>query len=121
MAFVEYELNDRIAVITMNRPERLNALGVEMGAELRAALKRFKEDDNDQLMDAAMKWAKKFLNLPPLHVRRTKALMATMRRIPDAKLIEAETAARAYLNELEDTREAAAAFAERRIANFTGR
>ena len=253
MAFVEYELNDRIAVITMNRPERLNALGVEMGAELRAALKRFKDDDNawvailtgrgrgfcagrdikaqaeggppprpvytedwnifgvpdtdkpmvaavngfaigagwymtagcdirvaaesakfgmgevptgvlgpywfsvaevlpwaigaevtligeniparrlyelgllnevvpdDQLMDAAMKWAKKFLNLPPVHVRRTKALMATMRRIPDAKLIEAETEARAYLNELDDTREAASAFAERRQANFKGR
>ena len=46
MAFVDYELNDRIVVIRMNRPERLNALGPELGGELRAALKRFKEDDN---------------------------------------------------------------------------
>jgi enoyl-CoA hydratase/carnithine racemase len=253
MAFVEYHLEDRIAVIRMNRPERLNALGPEMGAELRAALKKFKEDDgawvailtgtgrgfcagrdvkaqaaggppprpvytedwnifgvpdtdkpmvaavngfaigagwymtagcdvrvaaesakfgmgevptgvlgpywfsvaevlpwaigsevtllgenipaqrllqlgllnevvpDDQLMDAAMRWAHKFLNLPPQHVRKTKALMASMRRIPDAKLIEAETAARAFLNELDDTREAAQAFADRRLAKFTGR
>ena len=41
MAFVQYELVDHIATITMNRPERLNALGPDMGPELRAALKRF--------------------------------------------------------------------------------
>ncbi len=253
MAFVEYEVIDRVAVIRMNRPERLNALGPEMGGELRAALKRFKEEGDawvailtgtgrgfcagrdvkaqaeggppprpvytedwnifgvpdtdkpmiaavngfaigagwymtagsdirvaaesakfgmgevptgvlgpywfslaevlpwaigaevtligeniparrlyelgllnevvpdDELMPAAMRWAKKFLALPPLHVRRTKALMASMRRIPDAKLIAAETEARAFLNDLDDTREAAQAFAEKRAATFTGR
>ena len=45
MSFVEYVLEDRIAIIRMNRPERLNAVGPEMGADLRAALKHFKEDD----------------------------------------------------------------------------
>jgi len=253
MAYVEYELNDRIAVIRMNRPERLNALSVELGDELRAAFKRFTTDDDawvailtgtgrgfcagrdlkaqaeggppprpvytkewnlfgvpdtdkpliaavngyaigagwymtagcdirvaaesakfgmgevptgvlgpywfpvaevlpwaigaeltllgenvpasrllalgllnevvpdDQLMDAAMRWARKFLTLPPQHVRRTKALMAAMRQTPNEGQMKGEMDARAFLNELGDTREAAQAFAEKRTPNFTGR
>jgi len=46
MPFVLYEVRDHIAVITLNRPERMNALGRELGAELRAAEERFVEDDD---------------------------------------------------------------------------
>ncbi len=252
MSFVEYIVEDHIALIRMNRPERLNAVGPEMSTELRAALKRFKEDEGawvgvltgvgrafcagrdlkaqatsgtaprprytedwnifgvpdtdkpliaaingfaiglgwymaagcdirvaadtarfgmgeiptgllgpywfavaevlpwpigaeltllgeqvgadrlfqlgllnevvpqDQVLDAAMRWARKFLTLPPKHVRATKALMTKMRRIPDAALLEEEYQARDALNSLDDTREAAAAFAEHRQPVFKG-
>ena len=75
---------------------------------------------DDQLMDAAMRWARKFLALPPQHVRKTKALMTRMRNLPDAGMLQRETDARTVLNALDDTREAVQAFAERRTANYTG-
>ena len=37
MAYVEYEKKDHLAYITLNRPERLNALGSELGRPLGAA------------------------------------------------------------------------------------
>lgn len=73
-----------------------------------------------QLMDAAKSWAHKFVALPPLHVRRTKALMAAMRQTPTPDMIEREMKARQFLNALDDTREAAAAFAEKRPPIFKG-
>ncbi|MGE5596314.1 MAG: enoyl-CoA hydratase/isomerase family protein [Hyphomicrobiales bacterium] len=76
---------------------------------------------DDQLMDAAWRWARKFLALPPLHVRKTKELMAHMRTIPDRTILDRERAARHFLNPLEDTVEAAAAFAEKREPHFKGR
>jgi hypothetical protein len=47
--------------------------------------------------------------------------MQEMRRIPRGDLIEREMQARQFLNELEDTREAAVAFVERRTPNFRGK
>ncbi len=46
MAYVIYEKRDHIAIITLNRPERMNALGRELGAELRAAEAEFVADDD---------------------------------------------------------------------------
>jgi enoyl-CoA hydratase/carnithine racemase len=43
MSTVLYEVRDRVAVITLNRPEKLNALSVELGQELAAAWRRFQE------------------------------------------------------------------------------
>jgi hypothetical protein len=47
--------------------------------------------------------------------------MTRMRNIPDASMLERETESRAYLNALDDTREAVEAFAERRTPTYTGR
>ena len=41
MAFIETEQSGEVFVIRLNRPERLNALGVEMDEQLRAALRTF--------------------------------------------------------------------------------
>ncbi len=41
MAFIETEQSGEVFVIRLNRPERLNALGVEMDQQLRAALQDF--------------------------------------------------------------------------------
>lgn len=46
MPYVLYEVRDHIALITLNRPERMNALGRELGAELRAAEQKFAQDDD---------------------------------------------------------------------------
>jgi enoyl-CoA hydratase/carnithine racemase len=45
MGIVEYELDDHIAVIILNRPERLNAVGPDMRAELTKAFAMFNDDD----------------------------------------------------------------------------
>ena len=46
MAYVNYEKRGHVAIITLNRPERMNALGRELGAELRAAEAEFVADDD---------------------------------------------------------------------------
>ncbi|MDA1098821.1 MAG: enoyl-CoA hydratase-related protein [Proteobacteria bacterium] len=43
---VTYESKDEIAIITLNRPEKLNALSVDLGEELRAAWQRFQASDD---------------------------------------------------------------------------
>ena len=44
MAYVNYEKRGHVAIITLNRPERMNALGRALGAELRAAEAEFVGD-----------------------------------------------------------------------------
>ena len=46
MPYVIYEKRDHVAIITLNRPERMNALGSELGAELRQAEAEFAADDD---------------------------------------------------------------------------
>ncbi len=46
MSVVTYESKNQIAVITLNRPEKLNALSVELGEELRQAWIRFQNGDD---------------------------------------------------------------------------
>jgi len=44
MALVEYEVKEKIAYITLNRPEKLNALNFQMKDELVACLHRYSDD-----------------------------------------------------------------------------
>ncbi len=46
MSFVDLEKKGKIAHITLNRPERLNALGSELMADLRRAEAEFAQDDD---------------------------------------------------------------------------
>ena len=46
MPYILYEKKNHIACITFNRPERLNALGTELGQQLREAEATFAEDDD---------------------------------------------------------------------------
>jgi E-phenylitaconyl-CoA hydratase len=46
VSLIEYSLDDHIAVIQLNRPERLNAMSPEMGEELIEAFRRFNADDD---------------------------------------------------------------------------
>ena len=46
MPYVTYEKRGRIAIITLNRPERMNALGRELSADLREAEAEFARDDD---------------------------------------------------------------------------
>ena len=44
MAVVETDIQGQIMLITLNRPERLNALGVELRTEMAAAFTEFKDN-----------------------------------------------------------------------------
>ena len=46
MSYVIYEKKNHIAYITLNRPDRLNALSTEMYQQLREAEASFAEDDD---------------------------------------------------------------------------
>ena len=46
MAYVNYEKRGHLAIITLNRPERMNALGRQLSAELRQAEAEFVADDD---------------------------------------------------------------------------
>ena len=50
MAFVDYEKRGHVAIVTLNRPERLNALGRELRRELREAENDFAEDENSWVL-----------------------------------------------------------------------
>ncbi len=76
---------------------------------------------DDRLLETARGWAERVLALPPQHVYRTKALMRSMRNMPSATMLDREVEARLQLNALDDTMEAANAFAEKRTPQFQGR
>lgn len=46
MPYVEYDLRDHVATITINRPDRMNALGRDIVRGLTDAWQRFHEDDS---------------------------------------------------------------------------
>ena len=45
MKFIHYSVNNRIGTITLNRPEKRNALSYELVAELKEAFTKAEEDD----------------------------------------------------------------------------
>ena len=44
MAFVDFQKKDSIVIITLNRQDRLNAMGREMSAGLEDACRKFEDD-----------------------------------------------------------------------------
>jgi len=76
----------------------------------------------DQLESTAMDLAEEIAALPPVHVQETKRqLMMARPRSSSYQLLIDYPAAQRSLFGLDDTREAAAAFAEKRTPLFTGR
>jgi 2-(1,2-epoxy-1,2-dihydrophenyl)acetyl-CoA isomerase len=75
----------------------------------------------EEVMDEAMKWARKLAALPPQHVRQTKNLMRQSRALPSAEMFKKEQESRWYLGDLEDSKEAVVAWNEKRTPHYTGR
>lgn len=44
--FVQYEIKDRVAYITLDRPEKRNALSADMVTQIKAAVQKAEEDDS---------------------------------------------------------------------------
>jgi enoyl-CoA hydratase/carnithine racemase len=47
---ISLRVEDGIATLTLNRPERLNAIGASMGSELRAAWQQIRDDDDARVV-----------------------------------------------------------------------
>jgi len=77
--------------------------------------------DDDDLDAATQRWVDKLLSWPSQHVLTTKNLATQLSFQYSPLMRRAEFHARAQLDELEDTREAAEAFVERRQPKFQGR
>lgn len=73
---------------------------------------------DSQVMEAAWEYAEQLAKLPPLHLRKTKELMLKTRIWASPEVREEEQRAREFLMGLEDTREAARAFVEKREPIF---
>ena len=73
---------------------------------------------DSQVMEAAWEYAEQLAKLPPLHLRKTKELMLKTRIWASPEVREDEQRAREFLMGLEDTREAARAFVEKREPVF---
>src|SRR5690606_30906264 len=50
MKYIQYAVRDRIAYITLNRPEKSNALSYELVSELRVAFKAAEEDEQARII-----------------------------------------------------------------------
>jgi E-phenylitaconyl-CoA hydratase len=50
MTFVDYEKRGRVSIVTLNRPERLNAMGRDLSRELREAENDFAQDENARVL-----------------------------------------------------------------------
>lgn len=50
MAFIQYETKDRVAYITLNRPEKRNALNYEVVTELKNAFEQAETDENCKIV-----------------------------------------------------------------------
>src|SRR5688500_14058197 len=50
MKYIRYAVHDRLAYITLNRPEKSNALCSELGSELRVAFTAAEDDEDLKLV-----------------------------------------------------------------------
>jgi enoyl-CoA hydratase len=47
---IDYHVDDRVAIITLNRPQRLNAMSVQLCNELKEAIQEVDDDDNARVV-----------------------------------------------------------------------
>lgn len=99
------------------------AMGDDLSVEeLRQANLVTEVVDDDDLEDATQRWVDKIVAWPRQHVLATKKLAGQVSSFQYTPIIRsAEYYARYELDQLEDTKEAARAFVERRQPNFRGR
>lgn len=76
---------------------------------------------DDDLEDVTQDWIDRLLSLPPRHAMEVKRLMRKFDFQYTPEILKEEYEIRAELDALDDTREAAQAFVERRTPRFTGR
>ena len=147
--FATYEKKDRVGIVTVNRPERMNALHPPANFELHEIWNEFERDPDvwvgiltgrhmtaqeahrlgvvnevvplADLMPTAMKWANEILDCAPLSIRASKqaVLMGLGHPLDVALRMNYSEAER--LRRSEDTVEGPRAFAEKRKPNWKAR
>lgn len=100
----------------------LTLIGYQISAEKALELHLVNEVvPDDQVLETARRWARRLIALPPVQLRRTKAMMTAMRQVPGKEMLSWEFRERLFLNALDDTTEAALAWVEKRTPQFHGR
>ena len=117
MAFVEVTKKDHIAVVTMNRPEALNALNKAVFTDLEVALEIGMVNHvvpADQLMDEAMKLAQKICTNAQKAIRASKLAIRRGIDCDISTAVSYEALAFATCFGTEDQKEGMQAFLEKR-------
>src|SRR5438046_367982 len=144
-----YEVKDAVATLTLNRPERLNALGDTLRDDLYAAVLRASGDADvrvlivtgeiidapealrlgivnavyqpEELLPATYELARKIAAGPPVAIRLAKRALYHSEESDLRGALEFETFAQNVCSETEDAREGIKAFVEKRAPQFKGR
>ena len=139
---IRYEVEGGIGTLTIDRPEKRNAMTYAMLADFHNAIECAGRDDatrvviltgaggafcagtdlsEDLLMQTAREEAERFLSISPLSARLMKDLVyrGLERDVQTHMRAHAEALAACFASD--DHREGVAAFLERRSARFTGR
>ena len=137
--WVTFEKVEGIATVTLNRPDRLNALIPPMRVEIRKAVEDVAEDDKVRALiltgagrgfcagaDAVTvaedtDMAKKIIQMPPLTLALAKQAIYKSDAAYDIEAqIAVETLRNKTLRETEDQKEAARSFVEKREPVYRG-
>ena len=124
MAFVEVTKKDNIAIVTMNRPEALNALNKAVFADFEAALDQVEFDDDvyviiitgsgRSFMDTAMEMAEKICKNAQKAIRVSKLAIRRGIDCDISTAVSYEALAFATCFGTEDQKEGMQAFLEKR-------
>lgn len=132
---IRFEFDGPVAVITMNRPEVLNALHPQGHRAMSAALERFRDDpalyaailtgagERAFCVGTDLKaLADTLLQCAPLALHASKQVRQQSQAVPDLfEAMRADSALAELMLRSQDAAEGPRAFAEKRRAQWTGR
>ena len=149
MSTVEYEIRDRVGHVTFNRPDKLNAIDVEMRNEIWSVMHDVKDNPDvwmavitgnmisanralelgvvnkvvphDELESATQEYVDTLMNNAPLAMRAIKEVTVRGLNMRLEDRVRLAGIVNRRLQRTEDAQEGIRAFAEKRTPSFAGR